>query len=63
MSSGPSTPRDRRTRRGVELTLSDEAHQHLERLASDLDVSRSELVDALILLATATARLRRALER
>jgi hypothetical protein len=47
--SGPSVPRAERTRRAIEVTLSDEARARLAELAEARGVSRSELVEALVM--------------
>lgn len=49
--SGPSTPRHKRTRREIALTLSDEARARLEHLAEERGESRSAVVEELILAA------------
>ena len=47
-----STPKERRTRLPIELTLSFEAHRKLRKLAAKSSVSRSAIVEQLILAAT-----------
>lgn len=49
MTSGPNIPRSQRKRRKIELSLSDEAHARLEALAEAFGVSRSEVVERLVL--------------
>jgi len=49
--SGPSTPRNQRTRRGLEITLSDKARERLDALAKRHEKSRSQIVEELILAA------------
>lgn len=55
MSSNPkdspwySTPRNARKRRGVEVTLSDEARAKLDKLVKKSKTSRSAVVEALIM--------------
>lgn len=54
--SGPSTPRAERTRRPVEVTLSPEARELLDREATRTEESRSALVEALVLSGLAQER-------
>jgi len=44
-----STPRTKRRRKGIEIMLSDEAAARLERLAKQRGVSRSAVVEALLM--------------
>ena len=44
-----STPKERRKRKGIEITISDDALERLTKLADDRKVSRSVLVEALIM--------------
>jgi hypothetical protein len=44
-----STPNARRKRPDIKLTLSDEAHEALVTLASERGISRSQLVEDLVL--------------
>jgi hypothetical protein len=46
-----STPREKRARKGIEVTLPDEALNRLERMAKARKVSRSQVVEALIMAA------------
>lgn len=50
-----STPRDRRARKGVEVTLSDEARARLDAIAKKRGETRSAIVEALIMAAKLTA--------
>ena len=43
-----STPKDKRKRKGIEVTLSDEARERLDALADQHNVSRSVMVEQLI---------------
>lgn len=44
-----SMPRDKRPRRPIEITLSAEAHEKLERIAAESGASRSQVVESLVL--------------
>jgi hypothetical protein len=44
-----STPRGKRVRKGIEVTLSDEARDRLERMAKARKVSRAAVIEALIM--------------
>lgn len=44
-----STPRTERRRKGIEVTLPDEALERLERLARARKLSRSAVIEALIM--------------
>jgi predicted DNA-binding protein len=44
-----STPRSERKKKGTELMLSDEARERLEKLAKKHGVSKSEMVEQLIM--------------
>jgi len=47
--TGYTYPRSARRRRGVELTLSDEARAELDRLADEAGTCRSRLVESWIM--------------
>lgn len=49
-------PRSARRRRGVELTLSDEARVELDRLADEAGTCRSRLVEGWIMERTTSSR-------
>ena len=46
-----STPRAARTRKGIEVTLPDAALERLEKIATARGVSRSQVVEALVMAA------------
>jgi predicted transcriptional regulator len=48
MTSGPTFPRHKRRRRGVEITLSPEAISRLDEIARRLGTTRSAAVERLV---------------
>lgn len=49
MSSGPNIARDKRKRRKIEVSLSDDARARLEQLAEERGESRSAVIEDLVL--------------
>jgi metal-responsive CopG/Arc/MetJ family transcriptional regulator len=54
-----STPKDKRKRKGIEVTLPDEVRERLDALSDQHNVSRSQMVERLIMAAPLRANIRR----